>query len=67
MHLLKTKHAQSYQQSCKEIFDICSSLAIKSIQQIEINCPSCQKQPPDLFYKKGIFKTFSKFLGKHLS
>ena len=26
----------------------------------------CQQQPPDVFYKKGVLKKFSKFTGKHL-
>ena len=25
-----------------------------------------QKQPPDVFYKKGVFKNFTKFTGKYL-
>ena len=25
-----------------------------------------QKQPPEVFYKKGVFKNFAKFIGKHL-
>ena len=25
-----------------------------------------QKQPPELFYKKGVLKIFAKFTGKHL-
>ena len=25
-----------------------------------------QKQPPELFYKKGLLKKFRKFIGKHL-
>ena len=25
-----------------------------------------QKQPPDVFYKKGVLKNFAKFTGKHL-
>ena len=25
-----------------------------------------QKQPPEVFYKKGLLKTFAKFTGKHL-
>ena len=27
---------------------------------------SVPKQPPEVFYKKGILKNFSKFIGKHL-
>ena len=27
---------------------------------------SGQKQPPDVFYKKGVLKNFAKFTGKHL-
>ena len=26
----------------------------------------CQKQPPEVFYKKGAFKNFARFIGKHL-
>ena len=26
----------------------------------------CQKQPPELFYKKGVLKHLAKFAGKHL-
>ena len=25
-----------------------------------------QKQPPEMFYKKGVLKNFAKFTGKHL-
>ena len=25
-----------------------------------------QKQPPEVFYKKGVLKNFAKFTGKHL-
>ena len=25
-----------------------------------------QKQPPEVFYKKGVLKNFTKFTGKHL-
>ena len=25
-----------------------------------------QKQPPDVFYKKGVLRNFAKFTGKHL-
>ena len=25
-----------------------------------------QKQPPELFYKKGVLKNWTKFIGKHL-
>ena len=25
-----------------------------------------QKQPPDVFYKKGVLKNFAKFTGKYL-
>ena len=27
---------------------------------------SIQKQPPEVFYKKGVLKSFAKFTGKHL-
>ena len=27
---------------------------------------NCQKQPPEVFYKDGVLKTFSNFTGKHL-
>ena len=26
----------------------------------------CQKQPPEVFYKKGVLRNFTKFTGKHL-
>ena len=26
----------------------------------------CQKQPPEVFCKKGVLRNFSKFTGKHL-
>ena len=26
----------------------------------------CKKKPPEVFYKKGVFKNFAKFTGKHL-
>ena len=27
---------------------------------------SCEKQPPEIFYKKSVLKNFEKFAGKHL-
>ena len=27
---------------------------------------SFQKQPPEVFYKKGVLRIFTKFIGKHL-
>ena len=28
--------------------------------------PSFQKQPPEVFFKKGVLRIFTKFIGKHL-
>ena len=34
---------------------------------VRINrCLKKQKQPPEMFYKKGVLKNFTKFTGKHL-
>ena len=33
---------------------------------IEISVAGLSKQPPEVFYKKGVLRNFSKFTGKHL-
>ena len=43
-----------------KIFNFTVLLHFIQVQQIH------QKQPPEVFYKKGVFRNFAKFTGKHL-
>ena len=33
---------------------------------VSIGTSCFQKQPPEVFYKKGVLRNFTKFTGKHL-
>ena len=45
----------------KDYLDISARL-----NYVDINQPEGQKQPPEVFYKKGVLVNFAKFTGKHL-
>ena len=36
------------------------------IEAVSRRCPVKQKQPPKVFCKKGVLRTFAKFTGNHL-
>ena len=36
------------------------------METVKVGLNIAQKQPPEVFYKKGVLKNFSKFTGKHL-
>ena len=38
----------------------------KFVSYFALHWSPVQKQPPEVFYKKGVLKNFAKFTGKHL-
>ena len=39
---------------------------VQLLPRMFIRIPSREKQPSEVFYKKGVVKNFAKFIGKHL-
>ena len=54
-HFQKNKYSSNF-----KIFNFTVLLHFIQVQLIH------QKQPPEVFYKKGVFRNFAKFTGKHL-
>ena len=44
------------------VFYTCGESALRAFGPISRNG---QKQPPEVFYKKGVLRNFAKFTGKH--
>ena len=52
----------------KRIYQVYFQLILSQERKTSIVVSTCglKKQPPGVFYKKGVIKNFAKFTGKHM-